>query len=48
MVKETKGKGPQKYSSKVRDDRREEGKGRVTSEDDEKGGLLMKKTNREE
>jgi hypothetical protein len=38
MVKDAKGKGPQKYSSKVRDDRREEGKGRVASEDEEKEG----------
>jgi hypothetical protein len=37
MVKETRGKGPQKYSSKVSDDGREEGKRRVASEDDEKG-----------
>jgi hypothetical protein len=36
MVKETRGKGPQKYSSKVSDDRREEGKGRVASEEEEK------------
>jgi hypothetical protein len=34
VIKETEGKGPVQYSSKLKDDGREQGKVRVASEDD--------------